>query len=304
MELLVQKLLSQQNRKSTVKTYMNIWRQFNNFVISLDVAPSSWEPRTTLYIAYLIDTGKQSASIKSYVSAIKKLLVIDGYKWKDEEVLLNSLTKTYRLLNDRVKTRLPIHCGFLEMILFELERYFSSQYYLECLYKAIFAFSYYGMMRIGEVTLSEHVVRAKNVHVATNKDKLLVVLYTSKTHSRRHRPQKIKITSNKSECSGHYAQRYFRPFAVLRKFIAMRGPFDADEEQFFIFHDKQPVKPVQATHVLKLMIQRLSLDNTLYSMHSFRIGRTSDLIKFKYPLDVVQRMGRWRSNAVLKYIRS
>ena len=55
---------------------MNIWRQFNNFVISLDVKPDSWEARTTLYIAYLIDNGKQSASVKSYVSAIKKLLVL------------------------------------------------------------------------------------------------------------------------------------------------------------------------------------------------------------------------------------
>ena len=127
MEQLVQRLLNQKNRSSTVKTYLNIWRQFNNFVISLDVAPHSWEARTTLYIAYLIDNGKQSASIKSYVSAIKKLLVIDGYKWKDEEVLLNSLTKAWRLLNDRVKTRLPIQCGFLEIILFEVERYFSTK---------------------------------------------------------------------------------------------------------------------------------------------------------------------------------
>ena len=106
------KLLSQQDRNSTVRTYLNIWRQFNYIVISLDVAPPTWEARTTLYIAYLIDNGRQSSSIKSYVSAKKKMLVIDGYKWKDEEVLLNSLTKACRLLNDRVRQRFPIHCGF------------------------------------------------------------------------------------------------------------------------------------------------------------------------------------------------
>ena len=79
--------MSHQTRDSTTKTYRNIWRQFNNFIISLDVKPQSWEARTTLYIAYLIDQGKQSSSIKSYVSAIKKLLVMDGYNWKDNEVL-------------------------------------------------------------------------------------------------------------------------------------------------------------------------------------------------------------------------
>ena len=308
MEQLVQKLLNQQNRSSTVKTYLNIWRQFNNFVISLDVAPPSWEARTTLYIAYLIDNGRQSASIETYVSAIKKLLVIDGYKWKDEEVLLNSLTKACRLHNDRVKTRLPIQCGFLEMILFEVGRYFSerTQVYLECLYKAMFILSYYGMMRIGEVTMSPHAARARNVHLATNKDKLLIVLYSSKTHGKRHRPQKIKITSTKNEMDGQHAKihRHFCPFIVIRKYIQLRGTYDEDEEQFFVFRDKQPVKPAQATAILKLMIERLGLDNTLYSMHSFRIGRTSDLIKFKYPLDEVKRLGRWKSNAVLKYIRN
>ena len=160
-------MLNQQVRKSTIKTHMNIWRQFNNFVISLDVKPPTWEARTTLYIAYLIDNGKQSASIKSYVSAIKKLLVLDGYKWKDEEVLLTSLTRACRLINDKVHRRMPIYCSFLEMILFEVERKFSSQHYLECLYKAIFILSYYGMMRVGEVTDSPHVLKARNVHLAT-----------------------------------------------------------------------------------------------------------------------------------------
>ena len=124
------------------------------------------------------------------------------------------------------------------MILFELERHFvsQSQYYLEWLYKAIFIISYYGMMRVGEITLSPHVFKAKHVHLATNKDKLLLVLYTSKTHDLRHRPQKIKITSNRMEKSGSYVHRHFCPFKVLRKYIALRGNYAEDNELFFIFH--------------------------------------------------------------------
>ena len=282
MEAVVQRLLGQQNRKSTIKTYLNVLRQFNNFVISLDVPPESWEAKTTLFIAYLIEQGKQSSSIKSYVSAIKKMLVSDGYRWQDKEVLLTSLTKACRMINDRVRTRLPIHRGFLEMILFELERYFSrrSQYYLEWLYKAIFMISYYGLMRVGEVTMNPHVLKAKNVHMATNKDKLLLVLYTSKTHDLRHRPQKIKITSNRAEKTGSYVHRHFCPFTVLRKFISLRGNYTDDNEQFFVFRDGQPVKPQHANLLLKQMISNTGLESNLYSMHSFRIGRTSDLIKF------------------------
>ena len=78
-----------------------------------------------------------------------------------------------------------------------MNKYFSfkNQYFLEVLYKPLFAFSYYGMMRIGEVTASQHVSKAKDVHIASNKDKILLFLYSSTTHDKANRPQKIKITT-------------------------------------------------------------------------------------------------------------
>ena len=89
----------------------------------------------------------------------------------------------------------------------------------------------------------------------------------------------------------------------MRKYINHRGNFASDEEQFFIFSDTSPVTPAHARNVLKLMIQRLNLDEKLYGMHSFRIGRTTDLIKYNYSIDEVKLMGRWRSNVIFKYIR-
>ena len=163
MDMVVQKVISKQTRDSTAKTYLSIWRQFNKFILQLDVLPHTWEHRTTLYMAYLVEKGSQSSTIKSYVSAIKKLLMMDRYKWKDSDVLLHSLTKACRLISNRVSTRLPIHCSLLEMILFEVERIYhrAGQPYLVHPYKAIFVISYYGMMRIGEVTDSPCVLKAK-----------------------------------------------------------------------------------------------------------------------------------------------
>ena len=91
MESIVQKLIARQHRDSTVKNYLTIWRQFNKFVICLDDKPDLWEDRVTLFIGYLIEQGKQSATIKSYVSAIKKTLIIDSYNWNDKLVLVRSL---------------------------------------------------------------------------------------------------------------------------------------------------------------------------------------------------------------------
>ena len=284
---------------------MAIWRKFNDFIISLDRKPKLWEDKTTLFIGKLIDNRAQSSTVKSYVSAIKKTLVIDGYDWNDKLVLVRSLAKACRIINDKVRTRLPIQCNLLEMILFEVQRIFhaSKQWYLEILYKTLFAVCYYGLMHVGEVTKSPHVLKAANVHLARNKKTLLLVLYSSKTHSKGQRPQKIKIIANSDEKSGKYKDRHFCPFRLMTQYISMRGDFTNQQEQLFIFRDGAPVSGEQARRLLKSIFCNLGLDGTLYGMHSFRIGRTTDLIKFGYSVEEIKLLGRWRSNVIYKYIR-
>ena len=174
MKLIMNKLTAQRNRVSTKLNYLNTWRRFNDFVIRLDVKPPTWEEHASLFAAYLIEErGLQSSSVKSYISAIKRILVDDGYNWDDQAVLLSSLTHACRLINDRVLTRLPIQHGLLELILFEIKRYFSNrqQTYLETMYLAMFALGYYGLMRVAELCESEHSLKAVNTHVGVNKEK-------------------------------------------------------------------------------------------------------------------------------------
>ena len=122
---------------------MSVWRNLNKFILNLDQRVKlSWEEKTALFGAYLVDNGVQSSTLKSYFSAIKHILRLDGYEWDDNKMLLSSLVRGCQMENDRVKIRLPIQKGLLEMILFELERMFNQdgapQPYLECLYKAMF----------------------------------------------------------------------------------------------------------------------------------------------------------------------
>ena len=172
MEMILEKLKCCKNRSSTSKNYHRIWRNFNNFIIKLDRKPNTWEKRMSLYGAFLVDAGIQSSTLKSYKSAIKCVLVTDGYSWNDDKVLLNSLIKACKLVNDRVRTRLPIQIGLLEMILFETQRKFCHQEYAEYMYKAIFSLGYYGLLRIGELVQGFHTVKAKDVHMGENKNKI------------------------------------------------------------------------------------------------------------------------------------
>ena len=200
---------------------------------------------------------------------------------------------------------MPIQCGLLELILFQIERRFASanQQYLECLYKAMFSLGYYGLMRIGEMTKSPHVVKACNIHIADNKDNILILLYSSKTQGKQHAPQSIKITTNSEEKGVFHRNRHFCPFELMREYLGLRGGYKDASEQFFIFRDGSPVGPQHMRTVLKDIITILGLDSALYGVHSLRIGRCTDLIKYNYDFNLVCRWGRWHSNVIYHYVR-
>ena len=182
-------------KPSTKQNYLNVWKLCNKFLVQLDRLPNNWEDRTALFCAYLINSGIQSSTLKSYISAIKGVLKLDNYVWDDGKVIFASLTRVCKLANDKVKTRLPIKIGLLELLLFELERVFVKQPYLTCLYRTMFILYYYGMFRVGELAFSQHQAKARDIHIGVNKIKILVVLYTSKTHDRSSRLQEIKISA-------------------------------------------------------------------------------------------------------------
>ena len=303
---IIDKLVYQQNRSSTTDTYLRIWRQFNKFLINLDKIPDTWENKTILFIGYKIDNGMKSNTAKSYISAIKRILQNDGYEWNENQILLNSLTRACKLVNDVVHTRLPISGTLLELILFEIQRHFRQlkQIYLEDLYMSLFSLAYYGLMRISEVTDSQHAMKAANIHIAKNKDKILIVLYSSKTHGKESRPQKIKITSNRSEKTGKYIHRNFCPFSLAKRYMTRRGDYDTEEEHFYIYRDGTPVSAENTRNILKLALTNLGLNPINYGFHSLRIGRCTELINFNYSISAVKLMGRWKSNVVYKYIRS
>ena len=100
MENILQNLRTLCMCESTLKGYVNIWRSFNNFLMILDRRPPTWENRVCLYGAYLVDKGSQSTTIKSYFSAIKAILRVNGYDLNIDNVILQTLTKSCKRIND------------------------------------------------------------------------------------------------------------------------------------------------------------------------------------------------------------
>ena len=191
------------------------------------------------------------------------------------------------------------------MLLFEINRKYNGhnpQPYLILLYQAIFLLAYYGMFRVGELAEGNHSIKACNVHVGNNKDKIMIVLYSSKTHGKESRPQKVKIAGIPTT---NNIKKFFCPCKAVTNFIKVRGEeYLTENEQFFVFADRSPVQPQHVRKLLRNLLDNINLDSSLYDIHSFRSGRTSDLAKYGYSIDRIKSMGRWRSNAVYRYLRN
>ena len=230
-------------------------------------------------------------------------------------MLLNTLTKSCKQKNDILKVRLPIQRGILELILFKIQRKYHSQPYLEAMYISAFLLQYYGLMRIGEITDSPHSVKAINVHEARPQNRLLLVLYTSKTHGKESAPQKIKILGRKtlevSDSSNNYRyniskQQFgkFCPVEWTRSYIQLRGPITNENDNFFVLSDNSPLKADLIRNLLRSILNQFDLDGNLYDTHSFRIGRATDLFKAGLSIEDIKNLGRWKSNAVYKYLKT
>ena len=278
----------------------------------MDCKPKTWEERLVLFVGYLIENKKKSSTIKSYISAIKAVLKEDGEDLNENSFLLTSLTRACKFENDQVKTQLPIRKGLVKLLIESLPDIYGKQEhpYLTQLFRTMFITAYFGLFRIGEIAQSPHVVRAKDVHIGLDKNKLMFVLHTSKTHWKDTKPQIVKITGSESnkQCAIAENCKPFAegicPFQFLKQYLAMRGSRKSDDEQFFVFSDGSAVKPEHLRSVLKKTLIVAGLNPRHYSVHGFRGGRTCDLV-FSLHLDiaVVKKLGRWRSSAVYTYLK-
>ena len=258
-----------------------------------------------LFVGHLVNLNRKSTIIHSYISAIRSVLAKDGVILNEDKVLLSSLMKACHLKNDTVITRLPICYGVLNLMLKYIpDLYRDSQVYLIAMYRALFITAYYGLFRIGELTKGEHTVKAKDVHEGINKDKLMFVLHTSKTHGKDRKPQVIKIDSIGKLPAKRYGTSPYCPLQFLQEYINLRGDSDYREEQFFVFRDRSPVRPNHARKIMKKLLQIIGLDSAYYSFHSIHAGRAVDLLNVhKLSIETIRKIGRWRSTAIYTYLK-
>lgn len=285
---------------STRRKYHQIHTKFNEFVGELTRKPDSWEDKIHLYFTFLAETGRRENTLKSYLSAIKKVLTVEGESLENlDNAALASIIKSCKYTNNEVIHRLPINYYMLLSILDATDQAFGSQPYLATLYKAMFSAAYNGLLRVGEITKSQHVILAQDVLVGKNKRKIQFILRTSKTHGLGDPPQ---IIAYFCDCEETKAPQYC-PYELMDRYNKLKEKYADSKEQYFVYKGHVPVQASKFREILKNMLELSNIETDCYNVHSFRIGHANDMRRLGKDVSYIKNKGRWKSSAVWNYLK-
>lgn len=295
------RLLSVAFAKNSFKTYSTVWNAFCHFAGERSEVPRLPVLSTVIqeFIAWLSLRGLASSTIATYVAGVGLYHKLQGYFDPTKDFLVSKLLEGCRRDRKTVDQRTPITLPILTRILEALPHICASRFE-ELLFRAAMLCAFFGFMRVGEFTadsktaLQESVLLLSDVtfdDVGDSGASLLISFRTCKTnHS--GTPLVIKLV--------RAYDSFLCPVTTLRKFIEVR-PVGC--EALFCHFNCEPLTRYQFNAVLQKALGFCGLGDLHIRAHSFRIGAATLAHDMGVPLSEIQRMGRWRSDAALSYIR-
>lgn len=267
----------------------------NNFIVSvlhqqptLPLAPHQLH----LYVAYLHSLNYKHATIVSHMSAISHYHKINQHP--DPVNIYPTIKLLTGVRNSQIAQpdhRKPVTRSILQGLISVLPYCASSQYDIH-LYHAMYTAMYYACLRASEVLHTDtphHNIQCANITI--HSDGQSVNIHMSSYKHASNQQADILLTATQSpDC----------PVQSLQNYLARRPPLPG---AFFLNTNHHPVQRAAFMHTFTACLRYLNLVPAHYNVHSFRIGRTTDMAEQQVPQDIIQRIGRWKSNAFTKYIR-
>ena len=115
-------------------------------------------------------------------------------------------------------------------------------------------------------------------------------------------PQQHYLTILYRAVSNSVKVGIFCPFSLTAEYLHLHGDYLHIDEQFFIFRDHSPVKSSMVCTAFKKVLSNINLQGRNFDLHGFHVGHACNLLKYGYTIQEIQRIGRWKSNAVYVYL--
>jgi len=137
--------------------------------------------------------------------------------------------------------------------------------------------------------LNNHCLQLSDVQMSSDS---CVITFRSFKHSVQGREYKIGIYKRVvSECC---------PVIKLQNYLKVRGE---QHGCLFVHPNNTPISRSQFIAILNAALSFIGLSPSIYKGHSFRIGSATLALQEGKSDAQIRALGRWRSNAFLKYLR-
>ena len=175
-----------------------------------------------------------------------------------------------------------------------------SSPYQTCQFQAMCSLAFFAFLRrIGEMTSTSgrsdtSALQISHISKLLSSSRDLIafkITVGNFKHSYNVRPFSILVSRQPQSC----------PVELLAKYLALRGPRPG---ALFITVDGAPVSGSYFSNQLSSAIQFCGLSPSVYKGHSFRIGAASHAADKGLSDAQIRLLGRWKSNAFLKYLRT
>ena len=290
-------LLAASVAQSSLQLYRRAWALFkecasllsgsNSLIITIPLSGS----HVSVFVTFLHSQGYSPTSIISYISAVGYLHRLLGLEDPTSGTLVQKLLAGAAKVHVPKPPRLPITIMILHRLLVDIDSVVHVSYH-RILLKAMFTVAFFGLMRIGEVTMTANKQVPLMLSQVAISPKQVTISISNFKHNKSNKSVEVIL-----ERQGDHV---VCPVYNLANYLLARG---YGSGPLFAFPDLAPVPRLFFAKHLRLLITFAGLDSSRYLGHSFRIGGASYYAELGYSDAQLRLMGRWGSNAFIKYIR-
>ena len=257
-----------------------------------------------LFITHLASTNISYATIKVYLSAIRHMHVYRGWHNHFNQQLTPRLQLILRgIRKHQSSTHVPrVRLPITVQILHSIRRLLSQKpkSYATTMLWAACSLAFFAFLRVSEFTIPQEGLYDPSCHLSLqdiavdirDTPRLMQVdLKQSKTDPFRQGVTLYLGATDSTIC----------PIKAVLSYLAIRG---GHAGPLFLSQSGKGLTRHMFTTELDSLLAELNLNKHHYNSHSFRIGAATTAMQAKIPETHIQMLGRWRSDAYQRYIKT
>lgn len=250
-----------------------------------------------MFVAQLHDEGLKVSTIKVYLAAVRSYHIVNGCGNIMEGCYrLQQAIRAIELTAEPPKQKLPITIDILDRV-----RHLVPVDYDGRMFLAAMCLGFYGCLRCAEFTVKNSHISSKNLCISDISFLELNGTDVMKVHVKRSKTDHFnKGFDIYISCTCPHACAYCSMCAYLDRVKCVACP---SESPLFLFENRKVLTKSAFVKRLHSLLDQLGIDTNMYSGHSLRTGSATTAAAAGLADWEIKMMGRWSSQAYLKYIR-